>query len=72
LVDDQQYPYKGTHTQAYMYNQHTRKLATNRHRSLVERGKRKAFVRDKGLAHTQKRKTKSGKFTNLKKNDSST
>jgi len=55
-----------------MYNQHTRKLATNRHRSLVERGKRKAFVRDKGLAHTQKRKTKSGKFTNLKKNDSST
>jgi len=37
-----------------MYNQHTRGMATTRHRSLVERGGRKAFVRDKGLAHTQK------------------
>jgi len=37
-----------------MYNQHTRGIATTRHRSLVERGGRKAFVRDKGLEHTQK------------------
>jgi len=29
-----------------MYNQHTRGMATTRHRSLVERGRRKAFVRD--------------------------
>ena len=33
-------------------------MATTRHRSLVERGGRKAFVRDKGLAHTQKEKKK--------------
>jgi len=46
-------------------------MATTRHRSLVERGSRKAFVRDKGLAHKkEKRKKVSGKkpiFTNLKK-----
>jgi len=30
-----------------MYNQHTRGMATTRHRSLVERGGRKAFVKDK-------------------------
>jgi len=29
-------------------------MATTRHRGLVERGRRKAFVRDKGFAHTQK------------------
>ena len=34
--------YRGTHTQAHMYNQHTRRMATTRHRSLVERGRRKA------------------------------
>jgi len=38
-----------------MYNQHTRGMATTRHRSLVERGGRKAFVKDKGLAHAKKR-----------------
>jgi len=37
-----------------MYNQHTRGMATTRHRSLVERGRRNAFVRDKGLAHQKK------------------
>jgi len=37
-----------------MYNQHTRVMATTRHRSLVERGGRKAVVKDKGLAHIQK------------------
>ena len=48
--------YRGTHTQEHMYNQHTRGMATIRHRSLVERGGRKAFVRDKGLAHTHTHK----------------
>jgi len=45
-------------------------MATTRHRSQVERGGRKAFVRDKGPAHTQKRGGKNVKkkiFTNLKK-----
>jgi len=48
--------YSGTHTKTHMYNQHTRGMVKTGHRSLVERGGRKAFVRDKGLAHTQKRK----------------
>jgi len=34
-------------------------MATNRHRSLVERSGRNAFVRDQGLAHkNQKQKPK--------------
>jgi len=37
-----------------MYNQYARGKATTRHRSLVERGRRKAFVRDKGLAHAKR------------------
>ena len=45
--------YRATHTQAHMYNQHTRGMATTRHRSLVERGGNKAFVRD--LAHQKKK-----------------
>jgi len=32
------------HTQAHMYNQHTRGMVTTRHRSLVERGGRKALL----------------------------
>jgi len=36
--------YRGTHTQAHMYNQHTREMETTRHRSLVERGGRKALL----------------------------
>jgi len=63
--------YRSTHAQAHMYNQHTRQMATTMHRSLVWRGRRKAFVRDKGLAHTTKRGKKNGQknptFTNLKK-----
>jgi len=43
--------HRGTHTQAHMYNQHTRGMATTRHRSLVERGRRKAL-------YTQKKNTK--------------
>jgi len=63
--------YKGTHTQAHMYNQHTRGMATFRHRSLVERGGRKALL---DTLHTQTKKKKwkknvhkKSKFTNLKK-----
>jgi len=62
--------YRGIHIQAQKYNQNTRGIATTRHRSLVERGGRKASVRDKGLAHTQKGgggKEKMSIFTNLKK-----
>ena len=61
--------YRGTHAHAHMYNQHTRGMATTRHRSLVERGGRKAFVRDKDIAHTQKGKNirENPKFTTVKK-----
>jgi len=38
-----------------MCNQGTRGMATTRHRSLLERGGRKAIVRDKDPAHTKKR-----------------
>jgi len=38
-----------------MYNQHTRGMATTRHRSLVERGGRKALLE---TLHTQKKKQK--------------
>jgi len=54
-------------------------MSTTRRRSLVERGGRKAFIRDKGLAHTRKgkkrkRKNLSGKtdIHESKKKDSST
>jgi len=54
-----------------MYNQHTRGMETTRHRSLVERGGRKAFVTDKGLAHQKKGGKKNARkipiFTNVKK-----
>jgi len=46
-------------------------MATTRHRSLFERGGSRAFVRDKGLAHTHKRqeKKKGGKRDfNMRKN----
>ena len=35
---------RGTHTQTHMYNQHTRGMETTWHRSLVERGIRKALL----------------------------
>jgi len=56
--------YRGTHTQAHIYNQHTRGIATTRHRSLVERGGRKTFLK---TLHTQKRIQENPIFTNLKK-----
>ena len=43
--------YRGTHPQAHISNQHTRGIVTTMRRSLVERGRRTAFVIDKGLAH---------------------
>jgi len=52
--------YRGTHTQAHMYDQHTRGMATTRHRSLVGRGGRKGFLRGKGLVHS-KQKLSAGK-----------
>jgi len=39
---------------AHISDQHTRGLATTRHRSLVGRGDRKAVVGDNGLEHTKK------------------
>jgi len=58
--------YRGTHTQAHMYHQHTRGMATTRHKSLVERGGRKALLE---TLHTQNQKNLKKKpiFTNLKK-----
>jgi len=43
--------YRGTNTRAHMYNQHTRGMATTRHRSLVERNGRKALLE---TLHTHK------------------
>ena len=45
--------YRGTHTQAHMYNQHTRGMETTRHRSLVETGGRKALLE---TLHTTQKK----------------
>jgi len=57
--------YRGTHTQAHMYYQHTRGMATTRHSSLVERGGREALLE---TLHTSKKKCpKKPIFTNLKK-----
>jgi len=36
--------YRGTYTQAHMYNQHTRGITTAGHRDLVERGGRKTLL----------------------------
>jgi len=41
-----------------LHNHHTPEIATTRHRNLVKRGGRKAFVRDKGFAHTHNREKK--------------
>jgi len=59
-----------THTQAHMYNQHTRGMETIRHRSLVERVGRKALL-ETLHTHTHKKTKKNVRknpiFTNLKK-----
>ena len=36
--------YRGTRTQAHLYNKHTRGMETTRHRSLVDRGGRKTLL----------------------------
>ena len=55
-----------THTSTHMYNQHTRGMATTRHRSLVERGERKALL-ETLHTHTKKMSETKPIFTNLKK-----
>jgi len=55
--------YRGPHTQAHMYNQHTRGMASTRHRSLLERGGRKALLE---TLHTQKNVRKKPIHTDLK------
>jgi len=54
---------RGKEQQAHMYNQHTRGMATTRHRSLFERSGRKALLE---TLHTHKNKTKQ---KNVKKPD---
>jgi len=57
--------YRGTHTQAHMYNQHTTWMATTKHNSLVERGGRKTLLE---TLHTPKKKCQEKPiFANLKK-----
>jgi len=46
-----------------MYNQHTRGMATTRHRSLVERGGKKALLE---TLHTLKKKKKGKKSPKIK------
>jgi len=60
-------------TQAHVYDQQTRGMATTRHMCLVQRGGRKflrpqAVVRDKGLAH-KKRNVRKPNISNPKKKD---
>ena len=50
-----------------MYNQHTRGIATTRHRSLIERGRRRAFVRDKSLARTHTKNAKMKREKNVRR-----
>ena len=57
--------YRGTHSQTHMYNQHTRGMETTRHRSLVERGGKKALLE---TSQQQKKNVRKNPiFTNLKK-----
>jgi len=55
-----------THTQAHMYNQHTRGMATTRHNSLVGRSGGRGFVRDRPSKKKQK-KIQHTDISNLKK-----
>ena len=61
--------YRGTHTQAHMYNQYTRGTETTRHRSLVKGDGRKALL-ETLHTHKQQQKKKMSEtkpiFTNLK------
>ena len=55
--------YRGTHTQAHMYNHHTRGIATTRHRILVERGEREALFETLHTQKNQKKYQKTPRFT---------
>ena len=62
--------YRGTHTPAHMYNQHTRGMASTRHRSQVERDRRKDLLETLHTHQKKKQKRNVRKkpiFTNLKK-----
>ena len=56
--------YRCAHTQAHMYNQHTRGMATTRHRSLVGRSEGRGFVRDRP---SKKKKFQHTDISNLKR-----
>jgi len=60
------YTFSNAHKEAqHVYNQHTRGMATTQHRSLVERGGRKALLE---TLHTQEKKCQENPiFTNQKK-----
>jgi len=62
--------YRGTHTQAHMYNQHTRGMETTRHRSLAEGSGRKVLLE---TLHTHKKKmSEKTDIHESKRKDSST
>ena len=69
------YAYRGTLTQAHMYIQLTRGMATTRHRGLVERGGRKALLE---TLHThqknkkRKNNVKKNRYSRISRKDSST
>ena len=57
--------YRGTHTHAHMYTQHTRGMETTRHRSLLERGGRKALLE---TLHThQKKMSERNRYSRIRK-----
>ena len=51
--------YRGTYTQAHMYNQHKRGITTAGNRDLVERGEKKTLLETSHThTHTQKKSKK--------------
>jgi len=54
--------YRGTRTQAHLYNQHTRGMATTWHRSLVERDGRKALLE---TLHTHQKNVKKHRYSRI-------
>jgi len=54
--------YRGTHTHAHMYNQHTRGMVTTRPRSLVERGRRKDFLE---TMNTKKKGSEKNRYSRI-------
>ena len=64
--------YRGTHTQAHMYNQHTRGITTAGHRDLVERVGRKTLLETSHThTYTQKKLMTKNRFHESKRKDSS-